>query len=80
MNTPNITKEQATWLIEVYAPTRNHSYIGGEYLLRHKQAMEIFKGKPVEYPSCKCEYGSFAQIANSYYEQFEQQIKDIYER
>jgi len=79
MTIEHLTKEQAEWILNDYAKIRTHSYLNG-YINEHVKFQSMIRNKKIERPGCGCEFQSFADVSNSLYEQFEQQIKDIYER
>jgi hypothetical protein len=74
----NITKEQATWLIEEYNPMRmmrvDRSTIGN-----HIKAINIILDQNRTVPKCaSCEWRAIANIASNVYEQYEQLILAVY--
>jgi len=72
----HITQQQAQWIIDVWEPERNHSYLSPERLHKHAKFQSILRNKPIEVPSCKCEHQTFQKISNSLWEQFEQIIRE----
>ncbi len=71
----NITREQATWILQAYVPIRGHGKI-----TNHKSAiictLEILRGQPV-HMGCNCELPALARITNDMYEQYRVEIEQI---
>ena len=72
----HITQSDAQWILDVWLPERNHSYLSPERLHKHAKFQSILRNKPIEVPSCKCEHQTFTRISNSLFEQFEQIIRE----
>jgi len=77
MLNPNLTKEQAIWLIEKFAPKRGGMVNGttmGKWFL---PAREYMTGKPSERPGCGCHFVSYAKMTSSMYGQYSSEIEAI---
>tara|TARA_R110000824_G_scaffold184343_3_gene365311 strand:- start:3266 stop:3502 length:237 start_codon:yes stop_codon:yes gene_type:complete len=72
----NLSKEDALWLLNVFAPMRMGT-IGGGTIQRFVKAINLMKGTNEGVPSCGCEYKMKAAIANSLFGQHIEQIKTI---
>jgi hypothetical protein len=72
----NITQQDAIWLVEDYNKIRNYGKVVS-WMDWHLKTMSLFKGQPVSRPSCSCEFGAYARMANSMYEQNEAELKLI---
>jgi len=73
----HLTKSDAQWIIDVWLPEKDHSYLSPERILLHSKMQSKIRGKQVDNPSCKCEYVTFQKISNSLWAQFETQIREI---
>ena len=73
----NITKEDAKWLLNDYNAIRGYGRVNN-YIDMHLKAMSIIRGQQVGRPSCSCEFGAIARIANSLYEQHLSEIEQAY--
>jgi len=71
----SVSKEDAKFLLNQYNPIRQYGMVN-KYIDLHVKALSILRGTPASVPSCGCEYGAYARIASSMYEQHEQAIKD----
>ena len=63
-----ISKQDAEWLLGEYNSKRGYGRVN-DWIDYHLRAISIIRGQQVGKPSCSCEFGSFARIANSLYEQ-----------
>lgn len=73
----NLTKQQAEWLINEFAPRMGGIVNGktmGTYFL---PARELMTGKPSEAPACGCHYLSYAKMTASMYSQYQGGIKEV---
>ena len=59
-------KEDIVWLLEDYNKIRGHGRVRHN-IDAHLKAISIIKGKDIAKPSCSCEYGAYARMANSMY-------------
>ena len=78
MTLDHLTKEDISWILNDYAKIRNHSYING-YINEHVKFQSIMKNKKVERPDCGCNFHSFKNISNSIFEQYEAELKNMYQ-
>ena len=77
MLNPNLTQEEAKWLIEEYVP-RQGGRISGDTMDRFfVKARTLMMGKPAERPGCACMFKSFVMMTNSMFGQYESEIKAI---
>lgn len=72
-----ISKAGATWLVEEFNPIRKGT-LNNQTIGMFVQAINIILGQNRRIPGCACEYKVTATIANSAYEQHEQEILNIY--
>jgi len=63
-----ISQSDAQWLLTEYNRVRGHGMVS-KWIDYHVRTMSILKGKEVSRPSCNCEFGAYARMANSMYEQ-----------
>jgi len=63
-----ISKTDAEWMLTHYERIRGYGRVA-DWINDHCRVMSIIKGKEVSRPSCGCEFGSYARMANSMYEQ-----------
>ncbi len=70
----NISQEDAIWLVTEYNSKRNYGKVS-QWIDYHIRAMSIIKETPVGRPSCSCEFGAYARMANSMYEQNHSEIQ-----
>lgn len=63
-----ISKEDVTWLLNDYNNIRGYGRVQS-WIDWHIRAMSILKQKPIAKPSCQCEWGAYARMANNMYEQ-----------
>ena len=73
-NVDNLTKQDVEWLLNDYNRIRNYGKINS-WIDWHIKAQSLLKGN-AEKPSCSCMWATAARVANSMYEQYEQQLKD----
>mgnify|MGYP005999080835 CR=1 FL=1 len=73
-----ISKTGAKWLVEEFNPIRKGT-INKQTIGTFIQAINILLGQNRRIPGCACEYKVIAAIANSAYEQHEQEILKLYE-
>jgi len=73
-NVDNLTKQDVEWLLNDYNRIRNYGKINS-WIDWHIKAQSLLKGR-AEKPSCSCMWATAARVANSMYEQYEQQLKD----
>ena len=71
----NITRIQAKWILQSYAPIRGHGRID-----KHKavilETLSILRGQPVTI-SCNCELGAISRITNNMFEQYQSEIETL---
>jgi len=73
-----ITKETATWLVEEYNPIRGLR-IDSKTIPMHVNALNVILDQERTVPKCAtCEWRSIAAIANSVYQQHEDEIMKAY--
>ena len=72
----NINQQDALWLVENYNKIRQFGKVNS-WIGDHVRAMSLIKGTQVSVPGCNCEYAAYARMANSMYEQNENEIKTI---
>ena len=63
-----ISQSDAQWLLTEYDRVRQYGMVS-KWIDYHVRTMSIIKGKEVSRPSCNCEFGAYARMANSMYEQ-----------
>ena len=63
-----ISKQDVEWLLNDYNNIRGYGRVQS-WIDWHLRAMSILKKKPIAKPSCQCEYGAYARMANNMYEQ-----------
>jgi len=63
-----ISQSDAQWMLTEYDRVRGHGMVN-KWIDYHVRVMSILKGKDVSRPSCNCEFGAYARMANSMYEQ-----------
>lgn len=68
-----MTKDEAKWLYDFYRPRMAYR-LDGTTMSWHCKAITILSGKKRDIPSCPCEYKVTATIAQSMYNQNEQEI------
>jgi len=74
-----MTKADAVWLVEEFAPKRRLR-IDSSTIGMFIKAINIILEQNRNVPSCGCEYKVTATIANSAYDQHEQEILSIYNK
>ena len=72
-----ISKTDATWLVEEFNPMRKGT-INDKTIGMFIQAINIILEQNRRVPGCGCEYKVTGAIANSAYEQHEQEILNSY--
>ena len=72
-----MTKEESQWLYDFYRPRMGYR-LDGSTMSWHCKAITILSGTQRNIPSCPCEYKVTATIAQSMYNQHEQQIISVY--
>ena len=77
MLNPNLTKEQAVWLIETFAPRMGGMVNGKTMETIFMPARELIQGFPTERPGCGCHFVAYAKMTASMYGQHYDQIKVI---
>jgi len=78
MNLSHLTREDVDWILNDYAKIRNHSYVNDK-MDKHAKLQSLIRNKEIKKPECGCENYAFQAISNSLFEQFEADIKNIYE-
>lgn len=73
----NLTKGDADWLVNVFAPKMSYRIDDSTMSTLFIPARNLLTGKQNSKPSCGCHFKAFAQITNSMYSQFENEIKAI---
>jgi hypothetical protein len=74
MQIDNLTKQDIEWLLNDYNRIRGYGKVNS-WIDWHIKAQSLIKGS-AEKPSCSCMWATAARVANSMYEQYEQQLKD----
>lgn len=74
-----MTKADATWLVEEFASKRR-GIINSKTIGMFVKAINIILNQNRSIPSCGCEFKVTAVIANSAYDQHEQEILSIYNK
>jgi len=77
MLNPNLTKEEAVWLVEVFAPKKGNRIDGKTMDTYFIPARTLMQGKPSERPGCGCMFKAYAQMTNSMYGQHEVAIREV---
>jgi len=72
-----ITKEDAVWLVEEFAPKRG-GMVSGKTINMFLRAINTILKQNRKAPSCSCEYRTVAAIANNVYEQYQSEILKVY--
>ena len=72
----NISQEDAIWMLTEYDRIRNYGKVVS-WMDYHLKTMSLIKETHVSRPSCSCEFGAYARMANSMYEQNLDAIKAI---
>lgn len=74
-----LSKEQAVWLVDVFkAQTYGRGFKGDVYQ-NYLEAERIFYGRDAKQPrGCSCEYPALTRMVNSFYDQYEPQIMELY--
>jgi len=73
-NIDNLSKEDIVWLLNDYNRIRNYGKVNS-WIDWHIKAQSLLKGS-AQKPDCSCMWVAAARVANSMYEQYEQQLKD----
>lgn len=76
MLNPNLTKEDAQWLINEFNQMRG-GRIDSKTIGMFTKAINLIRGTNSGNPSCSCQWKSQSSIANSLYGQHEANIKEI---
>lgn len=71
----NLTREDAQWVLNVFQPIRRGT-VNGSTIKSFVRAINIMTGKSLSAPSCSCEYKHYAVMANSYFDQFKDRLRD----
>ena len=75
----DFSTEEAIWLIEVF---KNNTYLRGfkgDVKANYEKAEMILRGWDKTNPrSCSCDFPALTRITNSFFEQYEAQIMEIY--
>ena len=75
----DFSTEEAIWLIEVF---KNNTYLRGfkgDVKANYEKAEMILRGWNKTNPrSCSCDFPALTRITNSFFEQYEAQIMEIY--
>jgi len=73
----NLTKEEAQWLLNDFAPKIGGLVSGSTISKYYQPARELMTGKPSEIPSCGCHYLAYAKTTQSMFSQHQAAIKEI---
>ena len=71
----HLTKEDAEWLLNEYNKIRGYGRVT-QWIDYHLKAMSLIRNTVYNKPSCNCEFASYAQMANSFFEQHYEEIKN----
>jgi len=75
----DFSTEEAIWLIEVF---KNNTYLRGfkgDVKANYEEAERILRGWNKTNPrSCSCDFPALTRITNSFFEQYEAQILELY--
>lgn len=77
MLNPELTKEDAVWLIEQYAPKQNGIINGHTMDTYFVPARTLMLGKKSDRPGCACQFKSYVMMTKSMYGQYYEEIKAI---
>ena len=72
----NLTKQDAQWLLTDYNKIRGYGKVNNT-INAHIKAMSLIKGKTISKPSCNCEWGAYACMANDMYNQNLSRIQEV---
>ncbi len=72
-----MTRSDAQWLVDVFNPLRKGT-ISNSTIGTFIKAINIIMDSNRSIPSCSCEFKVTAQIANSAYEQYQDEIEKLY--
>ena len=76
MLNPNLTKEEAQWLLNDFSKLIGGS-IFGKNVDKYTRAINLIRGTNSPNPGCSCEYKLHAQIAQSLFGQYKSSIEEI---
>ena len=75
----DFSTEEAIWLIEVF---KNNTYLRGfkgDVKANYEEAERILRGWDKTNPrSCSCDFPALTRITNSFFEQYQAQILELY--
>jgi hypothetical protein len=71
----HLSQEDAKWLIEDYNKIRGYGRVN-DWIDYHIKAMSLIRDTVYNKPSCNCEFASYARMANSFFEQHYEEIKN----
>tara|TARA_R110000803_G_scaffold45840_1_gene96346 strand:- start:536 stop:865 length:330 start_codon:yes stop_codon:yes gene_type:complete len=75
-----LNKEIAVWLVDTFKKTAYGRGFKGNVYQDYLEAERIFYGRDAKQPrGCSCEYPALTRIVNSFYDQYESQIMELYE-
>jgi len=77
MLNPELTKEDAIWLIEEYGPRQNGRINGDTMDTYFVPARSLMQGKKSDRPGCACQFKSYVMMCKSMYGQYHDEIKAI---
>lgn len=77
MLNPNLTKEEAIWLIEEYKPKSGGRIDGTRMDTYFVPARSLMKGQKSERPGCSCQFKAYVMLTNSMFGQHYEEIKAI---
>ena len=77
MLNPNLTQEQAKWLVEEFAPRMGNRVDGKNMDNYWLPAREYILGRKIDKPGCGCEYKAYVAMTNSMYGQHEVAIREV---
>jgi len=76
MLNPNLTKEEAQWLLNDFSKLVGGS-IFGKNIDKYTRAINLIRGTNTKNPGCSCEYKLHAQVAQSLFGQHKSAIEEV---
>ena len=77
MLNPNLTQEEAKWLVEVYDPKSSYRIDGSTIDKYFVPARTLMQGSKSERPGCGCHFKAYVSLTNGMYGQHADAIKAI---
>lgn len=76
MLNPNLTKEDALWLLNDFQPLIGRT-VFGKNVGMYTKAINLIRGTNAGNPGCSCEYKLHAQVAQSLFGQHKSSIEEV---